>query len=85
MKAMTFFELGFLDLLKAIFFGKKFRLVLSHGMVTLTASRGQTTISAPIEDGTVGWQDGCSDSNWHPGNLYNPYSGNPFDTPGHNH
>lgn len=85
MKTMTFFELGFLDLIKALFFGKKIRLVLSHGMVTPTAGRGQTTTSTPIKDDAVGWQDGCADSNWHSGNLYNPYTGNPFDTPGHNH
>lgn len=81
MKTMTFFEVGYLDLIKMLFFGKKIRLVPSHdaGCVAGTATRATPAPEWPVSPDA--FEDPGQSWNWNPGSPFNPYTGNPFDTP----
>lgn len=80
MKTMTFFELGYLDLFKMIFFGKKIRLVPDRRVRAPLVTRSKAVTARPFVEDDLAREDRFSDPNWHPGNLFNPYTGNPFDT-----
>ncbi len=58
MKTMTFFELGYLDLIKALFFGKKIRLVPEP----LPLGRGGAVVLDPDQEADLNENLGdCSD------------------------
>lgn len=80
MKTMTFFELGYLDLFKMIFLGKKIRLVPDRRVRAPLVTRTNAVKARPSVEEDFAREDRSSDTNWHPGNLFNPYTGNPFDT-----
>lgn len=87
MKTASLFELGYLDLLKAIFFGKKIRLVpdtrIVEGARGTVAHRNHDRTGA----GTGAGYDFMTnpDPDWNPGKMWldpyhvNPFTPNPFD------
>ncbi len=92
MKTITLFELGYLDLIKALFFGKKLRIVLDknqpvNSVVVRVESRDTKAETTDYFRRDVNGYDPLTnpDPNWHPGKNWldpyhlNPFAENPFD------